>query len=105
MEWALCFDTFKSSDDLDEFVWHSTFANGAIVIAACKDDCVKHLSSTAEKWFFDMGSKEIMELKYRHSFAFIGVIGQKSKVQEKRATNTKQMVQITQIFKIKVADK
>ena len=48
---------------------------GFIVVAACKDDCVIHLSDQIKNYFARMGSKEIYNLSYRGSFAFIGVYG------------------------------
>ena len=42
-----------------------------------------------------MGSKQIMNLKYRQGFSFIGIIGKKDSVLEKRAESTKEMVSVT----------
>ena len=41
--WAKVFDTYKTSEELDRFI-HGAAAEGDIVIAACKDDCVTNLS-------------------------------------------------------------
>ena len=38
------FDTYKTSEELDQFI-DGTDAEGDIVIAACKDECVSKLSS------------------------------------------------------------
>ena len=39
------------------------------------DDCAKSLSVEAKRWFQDLGSREIGNLKYREGFAFIAVSG------------------------------
>ena len=58
---AKVFDTYKASDELDEFI-SKGIPIGRIVVAACKDDCVTSLSDRAKQWFADMGSKEIWKL-------------------------------------------
>lgn len=73
-EVAKVFDTYKTSEELDQFI-HGAAAEGDIVIAACKDDCVTNLSEKGKQWFADMGSTEIWDLGYRCGFAFIGIFG------------------------------
>lgn len=51
--------------------------NGHIVIAACKDEFITKLSKLAKSWFENMGSEQIWNVKYRQSFAFIGIYGKK----------------------------
>ena len=55
-----------------------------IIVAACKDECVNHLSNKCKLWFTAMGSKEIWKLKYRRGFVFIGTSGKPSSALEKR---------------------
>lgn len=94
---AQVFDTYKSSDELDIFLLKE-IPKGYIVIAACKDECVKHLSWNAKKWFTNMGSKEIWQLGERCGYAFVGVSG--AEVYEKRAETKEEQVSMSQIFKI-----
>ena len=61
---AKVFDTYESSYYFDSFV-QTEIPEGHIVIAACKDDCTKNLSTNGKKFFSDMGSKEIWTLGYR----------------------------------------
>ena len=58
LEWAIVFDTYLSSDELDCFIT-SDIPEGYIVVASCKDDCVTNLSHYSKLWFESMGSKEI----------------------------------------------
>ena len=46
-----------------------------------------------------MGSKEIFNLKFRHSFVFIGTAGGKD-ANEKLATKLDEHVQVSQIFHV-----
>ena len=71
MEFAKVFDTYKTSDDLEDFIDFDV-KKGSIVIVACKDDCVTKMSDQVKQWFSDMGSKYIKNLQYRQSFVFIG---------------------------------
>ena len=88
IETAEVFDTYKSSKDLDDFIFNSQISKGHIVVAACKDDCVTELSRSAKQWFSEnLGSREIWKLEFRHGFAFIGVFGDIEKANEKRALN------------------
>ena len=90
VESAQVFDTYKSSEQLDEFIEvpaNQAISEGFIIVAACKDDCVTHLSQKAKSWFADMGSKEIHNLKYRQAFAFIGVSGKKEFQEKVSKTN------------------
>ena len=36
--WALVFDTYESSIELDDFI-KNDLPNGLIIVVACKDDC------------------------------------------------------------------
>ena len=93
------FDTFKSSDALEEFIKFNV-PDGKIVIAACQDECTSELSEKAKKWFLDMGSNEILDLKYREGFAFIGISGQKQGAFDKKSgSENSDDVVVQQIFK------
>ena len=61
---AHVFDTNETSKEFDAFI-EKGVPEGHIVIAACKDDCVKEMSQKGKDWFEAMGSKEIEFLKYR----------------------------------------
>ena len=74
IEYAQVFDTYKSSEKLDQFIDGFEKSQYQIVIAACKDDCVKKLSRKAKLWLAGMGSREIAHLKYRCGFAFCGLM-------------------------------
>ena len=93
---AKIFDTYESSDEFDDFLRNGV-PEGCIIIAACKDECTRHLSFRAKQWFEDMGSKEIWNLEYRHGFAFIGIHG-KNDVHEKVAKSKKHQVRVTKRF-------
>ena len=54
------------------------------------DDAATKLSDDARWWIKNMGSKQIFNLDYRQSFAFICVIGKRDKVIEKRGKSTKE---------------
>ena len=43
IELAKVFDTYESSDDFDKFI-DSGIPKGHIIVAACKDECVKNMS-------------------------------------------------------------
>ena len=73
---ARAFDTYKSSEYLEEFI-SERIPEGHIIIAACMDDCVTELSDECTEWFEEMGSKVIGKLGYRCAFAFIGIYGDK----------------------------
>lgn len=53
--WAVVFDTYKSSDALNEFILRG-LPVGYIVVAACKDECSTNMSVHARILFTDMGS-------------------------------------------------
>ena len=90
---ARCFDTYSSSETLENFI--NRVPKGLIVIAACKDDCVKNSSRKVKKWFSDMGSTDIWKVKYRCGFAFIGLTGKKGEPKEDRAETTDDSASIT----------
>lgn len=69
---AQVFDTYKSSEEFEEFIDDGEIPGGFIIIAVCRDDCAQNLSDKARAWFEALGSKLISTLKYRQSFAFIG---------------------------------
>ena len=73
-EYAKVFDTFKSGYDFDKFI-DKGIPDGYVIAAACKDECRTNLSMKAKVWFAKMGSEEIMNLKYREGFAFVGIMG------------------------------
>ena len=67
------------------------------MVAACKDECVTNLTDVSKKWFADLGSEEIWNLKYRDAFCFIGKKGKV--VNEKRSSKSnKETVSVTKIF-------
>ena len=105
LEFTQVFDTYKSSASFENFLSFSPWSNkmkDKIVIAACKDECTDNLSNTVIRWFEDLGSKEIRNLYYRQSFAFISVSSSDggNKVFEKVSSSNRQPVQLIQIFKI-----
>ena len=83
ISFAGVFDTYTSSEHLEKFIAHDVPRNH-IIVAACKDECVKSLSLEAKLWFGDMGSEEIFNVGHQCGFAFIGISGRKH-VTEKRA--------------------
>jgi len=71
--WAGAFDTWESSfesellqDQLDNA------PEGSVVAAAIKDEGTVQLGLKARKSFERLGSKQVMDLKYRSGWAFIG---------------------------------
>ena len=50
VELAQAFDTYKTSEELEDFI-ENDIVVGDIIIAACKDDCVTALSQTCIRWF------------------------------------------------------
>lgn len=91
------FDTYKSSARLESFIDHYVFKD-MIIVAACKDECATNLSSKVKIWFQQMGSEEIMNLKYRQGFAFIGTVGNKEKSIEKRSLRQSDSASVTSLF-------
>ena len=67
IEFAKVFDTFKGSTEFDSFIANDQgkIKPGSIIAAACKDDCARNLSDYGKAWFVNMGSMEILKLKYR----------------------------------------
>ena len=76
IETTKIFDTYSSSYYFEKFINTWNLPKGYIIVAGCRNDCMNNLSITCLEWFQGMGSRKIAELKYRHSFAFIGIIGQ-----------------------------
>ena len=77
------FDT-ENWQNFDFFIQHFNMPDGSIVVAACKGDCVTNgISEYAKNWFLGLGSKEVVNLRHRKAFAFIGKVGM-SYVNEKR---------------------
>ena len=74
-EHARVFDTYHTSDNLDQFISGTELPDGSIVVVACQDDCTNNLSATAKRWLTDMGSAEFWNLGYRCGYAFIGTVG------------------------------
>ena len=97
--YSFCFDTYKSSENLDTFISEAKIPAGYIVAAACKDDCTKALSQKAKAWLSELGSKEIGNVEYRQAFAFISKVGSQDAANEKRATSAEDQVNVTQLFK------
>lgn len=50
---------------------------------SCKDECSRKLSKRVKKMISYGGSKTINKLKYRESFAFVGVKGRRDAVEKK----------------------
>ena len=96
---AKCFDTYKSGDEFDAFI-QEPLPKDSVIVAACADDCISHLSFPGKKWFSDMGSREIWNLEYRCGFSFIGVVG-RQEATEKRAIGKDNKVQVTMLFNFK----
>lgn len=74
VELAKAFDTHDSPKSFDAFITQDLL-QGHIVVAACKDDCVSNLSASGKRWFSDMGSVAITDLKPSQGFAFISITG------------------------------
>jgi len=70
------FDTHISEDeseDLAKFIeWVD---NGMVVIAVAKDDFTEHLTASARSAIESLGSATIQDVRYRDSFALIGIKG------------------------------
>jgi hypothetical protein len=70
------FDTHISEDeseDLAKFIeWVD---NGMVVIAVAKDDFTEHLTASARSAIESLGSATIQNVRYRDSFALIGIKG------------------------------
>ena len=84
---AKVFDTYASSQAFDAFISDSGnefLEMNYIVVAACKDDCISHLSLKGKTWFKNLGSTEIEYVRYRYAFVFIGQ-RESGIVNEKRA--------------------
>lgn len=80
VEFAGAFDTYKSNSEFEDFCDYE-IPPGMIVTAACKDECAKNLSIKCERFFTQMGSRLIKKVRYRDSFAFIGIIGKRDPVE------------------------
>lgn len=68
----------------------------AIVAISCKDECSRKLSGAVKGMMKQGGSKAISGLKYRESFAFVGVVGAKTAVEKK--ADIKHRTQVTRWF-------
>ena len=60
---AKAFDTYWSSDILEEFIKQLMIPDGYIVAVACKDEGATKLTNLVKQWFADMGAKHIWNLK------------------------------------------
>ena len=96
--WAQVFDTYARSEELDDFITKQ-IPEGHIIIAACKDECTTKLSQAGRRWFSDLGSTQISNLKYRQGFAFIGIIG-REEANEKISTSTRTPASVAQVLQI-----
>lgn len=81
---------------MEIFIAHG-IPEGHIVIAACKDDCILHMSDECRDWFRALGSKAIDRIGYRCGFAFIGVAG-RNQATEGRAEDKWDRVALTRVF-------
>lgn len=96
---AKAFDTHASSNEFDQFI-KEEIPDGDIIVAACKDECIGHLSINAKFWFSNMGSHEIWKLGYRKGFVFIGKSGSYTGANEKRGFWANEHVSVSQIFQL-----
>lgn len=74
VETVKVFDTYESSEKFENFI-NNDIPYSYIIVAACKDECMTHLSRKCKLWFTNMGSKDVWKIEYRKGFAFIGVSG------------------------------
>ena len=95
---AQVFDTYRSSEQFDKFV-DEPLPDGHIVAAACMDECVTKLSDKGVEWFESMGSQCISKLRYRCGFAFIGVVGSNTPL-EQMSTKKEVPVSVSQILQL-----
>jgi hypothetical protein len=71
------YDTYGDSKASKRFVKDiKRLPKGAILVIGCKDECSKQLSGAARDAIKALGSEEIVNLRHRQGFAFIGVVGQ-----------------------------
>jgi len=85
---AKSYDTFASAKASAAFLADAKdFPEGAIVLAAVKDEASKNLSGKAKAFFSKLGSQHVNALAYRNSWAFIGVMGQQAYTEERSATD------------------
>jgi hypothetical protein len=56
---------------------------------ACKDECSRKLTPAMKQVFSTMGSKEIWNLKFRESWAFVGIKGKKTMSEMRRNRKTR----------------
>ena len=63
------------------------------------DECASKLSDAGKEWFRNLGSREINKLKYRQSWAFIGIKGRNLSY-EKRGINIGQKVGLNKVFHV-----
>lgn len=100
IEKAQVFDTFRSSETLEKFINAKT-PDGSIIVVASQDDCTTNLSEKAVAWFESMGSSDILRLRYRCGFAFIGVLRLNSNdMHEQRSNNKKGKSSVTRVFNV-----
>ena len=100
---AQAFDTYTSSLSLEGFIKTFPIIYGAdkIIVVACKDECTKNMSQSVKTWFTDqLGSREILNLNYRHGFSLIKVLGTNTLTQEKVSVQKRDTVSISQVFEI-----
>lgn len=62
---------------------------GAIIAVACKDECSRKLSSSMQKIFVDMGSKEVLKLGMREPWAFVGIKGKRAMSEMRKDRKTR----------------
>ena len=60
-----------------------------------------HMSRKVYGFFARMGSKQILKLQYRHSYAFIGIYGRCMFI-EKRGASLKEAVELVKTFELGV---
>jgi len=76
------FDTFESSEPLEAAI--ESIPYGSIVAAGVQDEGSRKMSWKVRRFFQDMGAWEITQLKFRQSYAFIGVAGMTNQGAENR---------------------
>lgn len=96
---AQIYDTYATSQQLDQFITSEYIPPGHVIAAACSDDMAHNLSDLAKHWFEMMGSREIRRLEYRCAFAFIGLSGERE-ASERRGRSKQGELSIVQAFEI-----
>ena len=81
---AKAFDTLLTSAPLESALNSIPF--GFIIAIGIKDEGTRRLSSKVKRFFKDIGSTEIDKIKYRGSWAFIGLKGGRDATEQRGKT-------------------